>query len=143
MSSTSSSEIRCKSLRSPSLRSLSLRSSSIRSKSLYASTLGLALSAVMAVSCPIAHAAQLSNDAKSAIPHDVQQIIVVDYRAMQNSPAAMSLKDRVLPPELKRLETALVNSGLKVDQDADTLAFAAFRAPSPDGRHRAGTVPHP
>ncbi len=56
------------------------------------------------------------------------QIIVVDYRAMQNSPAAMSLKDRVLPPELKRLETALKTSGLKVDQDADTLAFAAFRA---------------
>ncbi len=62
-----------------------------------------------------ASAAQLSLDAKAAIPRDVQQIIVVDYRAMQNSPAAMSLKDRVLPPELKRLETALTNSGLKVD----------------------------
>jgi hypothetical protein len=76
----------------------------------------------------------LSGDAKSAIPHDVQQIIVVDYRAMQNSPAAMSLKDRVMPPELKRLETALVSSGLKVDQDADTLAFSAFRMPNPDGK---------
>ncbi len=74
-----------------------------------------------------AYAAQLSGDARSSIPRDVQQIIVVDYRAMQNSPAAMQLKDRVLPPELKRLETALKNSGLKVDQDADTLAFAAFR----------------
>ncbi len=73
-----------------------------------------------------AHAAQLSGDARSSIPRDVQQIIVVDYRAMQNSPAAMQLKDRVLPPELKRLETALKTSGLKVDQDADTLAFAAF-----------------
>ena len=52
---------------------------------------------------------------------------MVDYRAMQNSPAAMSLKDRVLPPELKKLETALKTSGLKVDQDADTLAFASFR----------------
>ena len=47
---------------------------------------------------------------------------------MQNSPAAMQLKDRVLPPELKRLESALKNSGLKIDQDADTLAFVAFRA---------------
>ena len=75
----------------------------------------------------MAHAAQLSGDARSSIPRDVQQIIVVDYRAMQNSPAAMQLKDRVLPPELKRLETALKTSGLKVDQDADTLAFAAFR----------------
>ncbi len=77
-----------------------------------------------------AHAAQLTSDAKSSIPHDVQQLIVVDYRAMQNSPAAMSLKDRVLPPELKRLETALKTSGLKVDQDADTLVFAAFRPPA-------------
>jgi hypothetical protein len=76
---------------------------------------------------PTAHAAQLSSDAKSAIPHDVQQLIVVDYRAMQNSTAAMDLKDRVLPPELKRLEVALKSSGLKVDQDADVLAFAAFR----------------
>jgi hypothetical protein len=74
-----------------------------------------------------ANAAQLSNDAKSAIPKDVQQLIVVDYRAMQNSTAAMNLKDRVLPPELKRLETALKSSGLKVDQDADVLCFAAFR----------------
>jgi hypothetical protein len=74
-----------------------------------------------------ARAAQLSGDARSSIPRDVQQIIVVDYRAMQDSPAAMQLKDRVLPPELKRLETALKSSGLKVDQDADTLAFAAFR----------------
>ena len=56
------------------------------------------------------------------------QLIVVDYRAMQNSSAAMSLKDRVLPPELKRLETALKSSGLKVDQDADVLAFALSRA---------------
>ena len=72
-------------------------------------------------------AAQLSSDAKAAIPKDLQQLIVVDYRAMQNSPAAMELKDRVLPPELKRLETALKTSGLKVDSDADILAFAAFR----------------
>ncbi|WP_433983121.1 hypothetical protein RBB78_16050 [Tunturiibacter empetritectus] len=44
-----------------------------------------------------ASAAQLSSDAKSATPKEVQQLIVVDYRAMQNSPAAMDLKDRVLP----------------------------------------------
>ena len=76
-----------------------------------------------------AHAAELSSDAKAAIPRDIQQLIVVDYRAMQNSPAAMSLKDRTLPPELKRLETSLKTSGLKVDQDADVLAFAAFKSP--------------
>jgi hypothetical protein len=88
----------------------------------------LAVMATMgAIGIPAAHASQLSGDARSSIPKDVQQIIVVDYRAMQGSPAAMQLKDRVLPPELKRLETALKTSGLKVDQDADTLAFAAFR----------------
>lgn len=85
-----------------------------------------------------ANAAQLSTDAKGAIPHDVQQIIVVDYRAMQNSSAAMGLKDRTLPPELKRLETSLKTSGLKVDQDADILAFAAFRASGGEGTRTLG-----
>jgi len=85
-----------------------------------------------------ASAAQLSSDAKAAIPKDVQQLIVVDYHAMQNSSAAMELKDRVLPPELKRLETALKSSGLKVDQDADVLAFAAFRDPGGQGTRIVG-----
>jgi hypothetical protein len=86
-----------------------------------------------------ARAAELSNDAKSAIPKDVQQLIVVDYRAMQNSPAAMSLKDRVLQPELKRLESSLKTSGLKVDQDADVLCFAAFRTgTAADSAHTLG-----
>ena len=88
----------------------------------------LVLSLVLSLTAPLAQAAELSGDAKAAIPHDVQQLIVVDYRAMQNSPAAMNLKDRTLPPELKRLETSLKTSGLKVDQDADVLAFAAFKA---------------
>jgi len=94
---------------------------------------------MMALGVGNARAAQLLNDAKAAIPHDVQQVIVVDYRAMQNSPVAMSLKDRVMPPELKRLETALISSGLKVDSDADVLAFASFRVPGPDIR----TPAHP
>jgi hypothetical protein len=70
----------------------------------------------------------------------VQQLIVVDYRAMQNSPAAMNLKDRVLPPELKRLETALKSSGLQVDQDAETLAFAAFRDKAGTGTRILGVA---
>jgi hypothetical protein len=86
-----------------------------------------AVLSVLVIAPMVAQAAQLSGDARSSIPKDVQQIIVVDYREMQNSPAAMQLKDRVLPPELKHLETALKTSGLQVDQDADTLAFAAFR----------------
>ncbi|WP_263409246.1 hypothetical protein [Terriglobus tenax] len=82
---------------------------------------------ILAAAAATASAAELSSDAKSAIPRDVQQIITVDYRAMQNSSAAMALKDKVLPPELKRLESALKSSGLKVDQDADNLAFVAYR----------------
>jgi hypothetical protein len=95
-----------------------------------------ALAAATLLGGTAAQAAQLGNDAKASIPKDVQQVIVVDYRAMQNSPAAMSLKDRVLPPEIKRLETALKNSGLKVDQDAEVLAFAAFK--SGDGSRIVG-----
>lgn len=74
-----------------------------------------------------ARAAQIDTDARSAIPHDVQQLIVVDYRVMQNSSAAMDLKARVLPPELKQLETALKNSGMNENQDVEQLAFAAYR----------------
>ncbi len=100
----------------------------------------MALMAGLVAVPSMAKAAQLSGDARSSIPRDVQQIIVVDYRAMQNSPAAMQLKDRVLPPELKRLETSLKTSGLKVDQDADTLAFAAFRAPGSDSTRILGVA---
>jgi hypothetical protein len=78
-------------------------------------------------------AAQLGEDARAAIPKDVQQLIVVDYRAMQNSDAAMNLKARILPPELKDLERALNQSGLNDNHDIDELAFAAFRtSPSVD-----------
>jgi hypothetical protein len=99
-------------------------------------TAAVAIATILAPT--FASAAQLSSDAKSAIPKEIQQLIVVDYHAMQNSPAAMELKDRVLPPELKRLETALKSSGLKVDQDADVLAFAAFRDTKGDGTRIVG-----
>jgi hypothetical protein len=102
--------------------------------------LGLAAAALSVTMAPMAEASQLSGDARASIPKDVQQIIVVDYKSMQNSPAAMQLKDRVLPPELKRLETALKTSGLKVDQDADTLAFAAFRAAGGTGTRIIGVA---
>jgi hypothetical protein len=96
--------------------------------------------AAMLAATSLAHAAQLSGDAKAAIPKDVQQIIVVDYKQMQTSPAAMQLKDRVLPPELKHLETALKTSGLKVDQDAEVLAFAAFRDKAGTGTRILGVA---
>jgi hypothetical protein len=78
-----------------------------------------------------AHAAQLDTDARGAIPHDVQQLVVIDYRAMENSTSAMDLRDRVMPPDLKQFDEALRKSALKgagsMDQYVDELAFALFR----------------
>jgi hypothetical protein len=75
----------------------------------------------------LAPAAQLSTDARTAIPHEVQQLVVIDYRAMENSPAAMDLRGRVMPPELKQFDEALSKSGLNDNHDVDQLAFALFR----------------
>jgi len=82
----------------------------------------------------MASAAQLSTDARTAVPHDVQQLVAIDYRVMQNSAAAMDLRARVMPPELKQFEEALRKSGLNdkndIDQYVDQLAFALFRPKS-------------
>jgi hypothetical protein len=75
-----------------------------------------------------ADAAQLSGDARAAIPHEVQQLVVIDYRAMQNSNSAMELRDRVMPPDLKQFDDALRKSGLNDNHDVDQLAFALYRA---------------
>ena len=64
----------------------------------------------LAVSAP---AAQLSGDARAAIPHEVQQLVVIDYKAMQNSNAAMELRDRVMPPDLKQFDDAASQVGTK------------------------------
>jgi hypothetical protein len=74
-----------------------------------------------------AHASQLSTDARTAIPRDVQQLVAIDYGAMQNSPTAMALRDRVMPPDLKQFDQALQRSGLNENHDVDQLAFALFR----------------
>ncbi len=99
---------------------------------------GLAAAAVFAVVPTGAHAAQLDEDARSAIPANVQQIIVIDYHTMQNSEAAMDLKARVLPPELKQLENALKLSGFDENHDIDDLAFAAFRVDNQGGIRTVG-----
>ena len=85
-----------------------------------------------------APAAQLSTDARTAIPHDVQQLVAIDYHAMENSPSAMGLRERVMPPELKRFEDALHKSGLNENHDVESLVFALFR-PSNTGE-RLDTV---
>lgn len=77
----------------------------------------------------LAPGAQLSGDARSAVPHEVQQLVVIDYREMENSATAMNLRERVMPPELKQFDEALTKSGLNDNHDVDQLAFAMFRAP--------------
>lgn len=85
------------------------------------------LPAILLVFGLSAHAAQLSSDARAAIPRDVRQLVVIDYREMQNSDTAMQLRDRVMPPNLKEFDDALRRSGLNDNHDVDQLAFALFR----------------
>lgn len=89
--------------------------------------MGAGLACLLTAASVPASAMQLSTDAKSAIPEHVQQLIDIDYRAMENSPTAMALKEKLLPPEIKSLEHALQVSGLNENQDVDSLCFASFR----------------
>jgi len=88
---------------------------------------GFSVAAMALAAAAPAWAAQLSTDARGAIPHDVQQLVVIDYKAMQNSSSAMDLRNRVMPPELKQFDEALSKSGLNDNHDVDELAFALFR----------------
>jgi hypothetical protein len=90
-------------------------------------TLKVSIAAILFLGIATATAAQLSTDTRSVIPHNVQQLLVVDYRAMQNSTAATSLRERVMPPELKPFEEALRKSGMDDNHDIDQLAFVLFR----------------
>jgi hypothetical protein len=87
----------------------------------------VSISAILVAAAASLPAAQLSTDARTAVPHDVQQLVVVDYRAMQNSTSAMDLKERVMPAELKQFDEALSKSGLNDNHDVDQLAFVLFR----------------
>ncbi|HEX4284147.1 MAG TPA: hypothetical protein VHZ28_03580 [Terracidiphilus sp.] len=100
---------------------------------------GISIAVLVIVAALSAHAAQLSGDARAAIPHDLQQLVVVDYRAMQNSDAAMQLKDRVMPPDLKQFDEAVQKSGINDNHDVDSLAFALYRvSPSSDQLETVG-----
>jgi hypothetical protein len=87
----------------------------------------ISIPAALLAVATLAPAAQLSTDARTAVPHEVQQLVVIDYRAMQNSTGAMDLRDRVMPPELKQFDEALKKSGLNDNPEIDQLAFALFR----------------
>jgi hypothetical protein len=83
--------------------------------------------AILLIAAASGEAAQLSTDARTAIPHDVQQLIVIDYKAMQNSAAATNLRERLMPAELKPFDEALRKPGLNENHDVEQLAFALFR----------------
>jgi hypothetical protein len=87
----------------------------------------VSIAPLLLAAASLAPAAQLSTDARTSVPHEVQQLVVIDYRAMQNSQGAMDLKERVMPPELKEFDEALSKSGLNDNHDVDELAFALFR----------------
>ncbi len=89
----------------------------------------VSIAPMLLAAATLAPAAQLSTDARTAIPHEVQQLVVIDYRAMENSTTAMNLRERVMPPELKQFDEALTKSGLNENHDVDQLAFAMFRTP--------------
>ena len=96
--------------------------------------LKLSILPVLLAATGVAQAAQLDSDARGAIPRDVQQLVVIDYQAMQNSPSAMSLRNRVMPPDLKQFDDAIKRAALNgkgsIDQYVDELAFALFRPSS-------------
>ncbi len=89
----------------------------------------VSIATTLLAAATLAPGAQLSSDARGAVPHEVQQLVVIDYREMENSATAMNLRERVMPPELKQFDEALTKSGLNDNHDVDQLAFAMFRAP--------------
>ena len=106
---------------------------------LFKTLIKFSIAPMLVAAATLAQAAQLSTDARSAIPHDVQQLVVIDYRAMQNSTSAMALRQQVEPPELKEFEDALAKSGLNGNNDVDVLAFVLFRT-SPANSTNLDTV---
>lgn len=76
-----------------------------------------------------ASAAALGTSARSAIPADVQQIIVVDYRAFADSASGQALKTRLTSPRLRQFEAALRRADIAPEREVEQLTFASFRSP--------------
>ena len=72
-------------------------------------------------------ASSLASATRAVIPADVQQLINVDYRSMEDSQSGQALKARVLPEQLKKFEAALKGVGIDPDKDVEQLTFASFR----------------
>ncbi len=73
------------------------------------------------------YAMPIASSARSMVPSELQQLIGVDYRALRDSPTAQALKDKVLPDNLKQLESALKGVGINVERDVDQIDFVSFR----------------
>ena len=78
----------------------------------------------------LAFGSSLASATRAVIPSDVQQIINVDYRSMEDSQSGQALKAKVLPEQLKKFETALKGVGIDPDKDVEQLTFASFRVKS-------------
>lgn len=83
-------------------------------------------------------AAPISYAARNVIPAELQQLIVADYRTINNSPTAMALKDKVLPPQLKSFEKSLAAAGINTTSDIEQLVFATYR--TDDGLRAVGVA---
>ncbi|MDP9262954.1 MAG: hypothetical protein M3O85_01385 [Acidobacteriota bacterium] len=75
-----------------------------------------------------AAAAALGTSTRSAIPSEVQQIIVVDYRAFNDSASARALKERMTTTRLRQFEAALRRAGIVPEREVEQLTFASFRS---------------
>jgi hypothetical protein len=87
------------------------------------------ISALLAVCAfpVLSFGSSLASATRAVIPSDVQQIINVDYRSMEDSESGQALKARVLPEQLKKFETALKGVGIDPEKDVEQLTFVSFR----------------
>src|SRR5580658_3507920 len=83
--------------------------------------------AVLLLCATVGYAMPIASSARAMVPSEIQQVIGVDYRALKDSPTAQALKDKVMPDNLKQLESALKGIGIDSDHDLDQLNFASYR----------------
>jgi len=89
--------------------------------------IGLRLVTMILLAAGPVWAAALGTSARSVIPGEVQQIISVDYRQVNQSSVAESLRDKILPENLKQFETALRSVSIDPEKEIDQLTFVSFR----------------
>src|ERR1700678_2636253 len=83
--------------------------------------------AILLLSVTVSYAMPIASSARAMMPAEIQQLSVVDYRAIKDSPTAMALKQQVLPDNIKEAEADLKAIGITVDRDLDQLNVASFR----------------